>query len=369
MEIFGKISVEADQSEAALIVRADEIKNLFENKHPAALKNIERQQEKQKINQNKVHNITDETLEIGSTVLIKNDGIIGKLEPRYKGPYQVIRLTSHKNYVLKNALGDEEKNAYPLHKLKKVDRDMKFDETEEIEKILDHRVVNGKTTYLVKWKGQPKSQNSWLPVENFDNLGSINKYWKSFKETPNSFHKMKTRSKQLNAALTILVFFAVICFGLGLEVNSSFPYCSESFNTQPIDIENTCKILSVSKPNAGLWLTTEGGKPYTEIVALVYEKVDYMVSGEGFQCKKVWTETTYTTSFWGSQYKSTISKSMKLNAGDCWAMVTTKRCGDNEMKCVVLVCMCFLKAFQQKNLTGGRSTKSIASHAFHSHAK
>ena len=52
------------------------------------------------------------------------------------------------------------------------------DEVEfEVEKIMDHRDVNGKLFYLVKWCGFPSSDNTWEPRDGLVNCQeAINEY-------------------------------------------------------------------------------------------------------------------------------------------------------------------------------------------------
>jgi len=45
----------------------------------------------------------------------------------------------------------------------------KKDELYEVEKILKHRIKNGKKEYFVKWKSYGNEFNSWIPAENLKN--------------------------------------------------------------------------------------------------------------------------------------------------------------------------------------------------------
>lgn len=50
-----------------------------------------------------------------------------------------------------------------------------------VERIEDKRVINGRTEYYLKWKGYPRSENTWEPVENLDCPDLIAAYEESIK--------------------------------------------------------------------------------------------------------------------------------------------------------------------------------------------
>ena len=123
-----------------------------------ALTNIKDHQKK-KVQQDLSNNILNQPLDKGTTVYVKIEGLLGKLEPRFRGPYTVIRMLQNGNFKLKNALVTELKTSYPLHKLKVTAADEDPNNHYEVEKILDHRKLGAKFEYYVKWKDYNDSHN------------------------------------------------------------------------------------------------------------------------------------------------------------------------------------------------------------------
>jgi hypothetical protein len=115
-------------------------------------------------------------LQPGTTIYLKVEGLLNKLEPRYRGPYTIDKPDKKGNYQIKNSLGTLLKTVYPLHKIKVVPPEEGDDEHFEVEKILEHRRSGQRKQkeYLVKWKDQPTSENSWVKESHFDTIEIIN---------------------------------------------------------------------------------------------------------------------------------------------------------------------------------------------------
>jgi transposase InsO family protein len=113
-----------------------------------------------------------------------------KWEPKYIGPYTVVRRARNGAYVLKDMTGDILDRRVPADQLKLVKRQLKSppekSEFFEVAEVLDHRGDPGAYEYLVRWKGYDESENSWVPQQNFQDTACITAYWKS--RPPDAFH-------------------------------------------------------------------------------------------------------------------------------------------------------------------------------------
>ena len=142
-------------------------------------------------------------LKQGTVVYLKNEGIIPKLNSRYKGPYTIIKRDEWNNYILKDSTGAEVEDKFPLSKLKVVKKTIEK-ESFEVEKILNHKTVKNKIKFLVKWKNHNASNNSWEPESNFNFKVLINRYWESIQKS-----KPERKSKRvISTNLSVLT----ICF-------------------------------------------------------------------------------------------------------------------------------------------------------------
>jgi hypothetical protein len=175
---FSKLEPQTE-TENFLFQRANEIRHHVEEVLPMVESTVNAKQIKQIKAQNNAHTISTIKLPIGQCVYLKCEGILKKLEPRFKGPYFIIGHTRRGNYKLKDAVDDELMESYPLHKLKPVllPADLPPDSA-EVERICDHRIKDSKYIFLVKWKELDNSENSWVPEDHFDNLKLVKAYKK-----------------------------------------------------------------------------------------------------------------------------------------------------------------------------------------------
>ena len=150
------------QKEAEILQRTIQLANLDENLRPLVKTNIEKAQETQKINQNKQNNVLLNALPLGTVVYIKNEGLLNKLDPRFRGPYKVVGVSERQNYYLEDSLGGKLVDVYPLHKLKIADHELIMEM--DVEKIVSHKMLNNSFSYLVKWVDNNKKK-SWITEE------------------------------------------------------------------------------------------------------------------------------------------------------------------------------------------------------------
>ena len=103
----------------------------------------------------------------------------GKLSPKYEGPYKVVRRTKGGSYILQDNTGALLPRNYPPSALKLISQDpILAGTTYEVEAVLDHRGDGQKREYLVHWKGYSKTEDTWEPIQNFQDISVINDYWK-----------------------------------------------------------------------------------------------------------------------------------------------------------------------------------------------
>ena len=357
----------------AIINRTNEIRILFEETHNRAVDNITKGQVRQKAIQNKAQNVEEEKIAIGKTVYLKCEGLLTKLEPRFKGPYTITGHTSRGNYKVNNALGEALPESFPRHKIKVVeDNDDLPSDSLEIEKIISHKIIDNEWLYLVKWKELPRNESTWIPEKNFNTLDIVNNYKKSIS---NRRELRPRKSKKLNyitsIALLVLITFMPTIFcaptrynttkvfkGLTSKssyrqttitrskpsyeetilINGDFKVCSASLNKNLINLNTMCN----EKPNQ----TTSVLRDYVNdhrlpvtnknvmgLPMYIFGKIQHEVYGHGIHCMMKKHVMKTSTNIIGVTYESFRTENAELSYDDCYQLNKTRKCKGNNMEC------------------------------------
>ena len=353
MKTFDYVKQLGEYKEEDQILRAVQLKNLTEKIRPYAVKNISEAQERQKKAQNDRVNVRSNELPVGTKVMMINDGIIPKLDSRYKGPFTIISKDNFDNYTIKDNLDNIVNQVYPLHKLKEIVLDdVKDDKNDvEIEKILDHKDVDSKRYYLVKWKGFKASENEWVIENDFSSKKIINKYLAKVKPK----NKRGRASSNFLSSLNILtVLFFLLCTYIEAapqkSVRGNFKFCTDAYNIPPINRNNLCKKALLKKEQAEKilefqkqifeWEKNEKSDlNKTAFISLdVYSKENFTVIGVGFECSLVYSHWTFGESWLGYRWKTVEDKLVKLSENDCFEIEKTKKCFGKTLKCIGNTC-------------------------------
>ncbi len=126
--------------------------------------------------------IGDDYFPAGALVMMRDVTRESKWDPVYEGTFTVVRRNRGGAYLLRDKAQELLKRTVPADQLKLVTRHADQPSFEnpslKVHEILDDRVTdeNG-VEYLVKWKSKDV-EDSWEPVENFDDIAVFKKYWR-----------------------------------------------------------------------------------------------------------------------------------------------------------------------------------------------
>ena len=190
--LFANYSDELSASSAtpeSLVDRAMELRLLVETVHPAVVDRIQGRQIAQRHAQDQAaHRLLVEPLQPGTVVyvrLLKKH--IRKLDPKFTGPYKVLRQATGGNYILSSTRNQPLHRSYPLDQLKLVDQTCAAEiwtaacstKLFPLDCIVDHRYVNGALQFLLQWKGHDSDFNSWETESAIADPDMVAAYWDS----------------------------------------------------------------------------------------------------------------------------------------------------------------------------------------------
>jgi hypothetical protein len=128
--------------------------------------------------------LTSTAFPVGAIVMLRDPLRQNKFEPKFIGPYSIIRRTRNGNYQLKDGTGDMLERHIPPDQLKLVSKQPRKQDTEQkeyvVEHIVSHRGEAGAYEYETKFKGFPVPE--LIPAANFGDTACISKYWKSINQ-------------------------------------------------------------------------------------------------------------------------------------------------------------------------------------------
>jgi hypothetical protein len=150
--------------------------------YPTIYEKVKLTKKKQEDYYNSRHGmITDQFLP-GTPVMVLNTTRTNKNEVRYEGPLIVLRRNRGGAYILKGKDGTE--YTRPPSHLKVVSQNtIEIDPPHsyiqaQIDRIIDHRIVDGKNQYLIKWSKMPDTYNQWVEEVNINGTVKIQDYWR-----------------------------------------------------------------------------------------------------------------------------------------------------------------------------------------------
>lgn len=179
---------------------ASRVKYLTEIVYPTINVRLDAKNSKRAEYFNKKHRIISDTLfQPGALVFVKDELRSNKTQPRYTGPFKIMRRTRGGTYELKGP--DGTLYTRPPNALKLVSQSMPFHEDSvEVERILSHKIINDEDHYLVKWKQREEQFNEWVPVTSFDSQAPIEAFWKSHQTNkPIRIHLKVPKIQEVNS--------------------------------------------------------------------------------------------------------------------------------------------------------------------------
>ena len=123
--------------------------------------------------------LTENSFPNGAIVMVRDPTRTDKFQPKYLGPFSIIRRTRNGNFQLKDESGEVLDRHVPPDQLKLISKKPRQQDLEtsayEVEDIVGHKGQAGSYEYHTKFLGYPNAY--WIPEENFADVTVIRRYW------------------------------------------------------------------------------------------------------------------------------------------------------------------------------------------------
>jgi hypothetical protein len=151
---------------------------------PAVFEKVGRVNSKRQKSFARTHRMLKEDYPPGSQVMVKDEMVTAKHQPRYEGPFTVLRRKESGNYELKGLDGTTyTRSPWVLKQVSpEIIKDLEVSDTlyAAVDHIVDQReLADGSTQYRVRWEKQGPELDSWLFAKDFIDYGHLQKYSKS----------------------------------------------------------------------------------------------------------------------------------------------------------------------------------------------
>jgi hypothetical protein len=194
----------ANYSETELIHESDVDRNqrlIFMNSivFPAIFEKVKGKQQKNMEYFMKSHRMLKDDYPAGSQVMVMDEMRSAKHQPRFEGPFTVMRRKPSGNYELKGLDGTTYTRSPCVLKLvaPEILKGVIVPETiyAAVDHIVEHRTTpEGEMLYRVRWEKQGPELDSWLTAKDFIDYGPLNQYTKTLGVDKRTKSKRKTDS-------------------------------------------------------------------------------------------------------------------------------------------------------------------------------
>jgi hypothetical protein len=166
---------------------------------PAVVEKSKQHKDKNREDLDNKHKIIKE-LKPGTRVYALDKTRESKWQPKYEGPFTIVKRNQGGAYELKDSTDKILKRKFPIDQLKIIPDDAVLEENEdlhyEVEEILDYRRVDNTDEYLIKWKHY--DDPDWIKFSDLDDVDIVNKFWKE-RGKPNKIKSKKTKAKPVTS--------------------------------------------------------------------------------------------------------------------------------------------------------------------------